>query len=70
MEALSRGAHVVSFCKPMKEEIQHWHIVTSAEEMKQKALSILRNETNYEPVAPYSMNDTISKLMELFNAEK
>lgn len=68
IEALYAGAHVISFCKPMDEEISHWHIVKTKEEMIEKALSILGNQnTDYTPVAPYLMQDSAKMFMNLFN---
>jgi glycosyltransferase involved in cell wall biosynthesis len=67
MEALSKGAHIISFCQPMKQDIKNWHIVETTEEMKNKTLQILQNpDTEYEPVIPYSMSETVDKMMELF----
>jgi len=67
MEALSCGAHVISFCRAMKESIEQWHIVYTPEEMKMKAIAILTNpEVSYRPVVPYSMKHTIQKMMALF----
>jgi len=58
-EALSAGAHVVSFCRAMKYEIENWHIVTGKEEMKNKAISILQNTDEYHPSKfTFSINDT------------
>jgi glycosyltransferase involved in cell wall biosynthesis len=67
MEALSKGAHVISFCQPMKQDIKSWHIADTMEGMKNKALQILQNpDTVYEPEIPYFMNKTINKMMTLF----
>jgi hypothetical protein len=67
LEALAAGGHVISFCRPMNDSINHWHIVSNEEEMLDKALEILRNpQANYESVFPYLMNDTAKKMMVLF----
>jgi len=67
IEALYAGAHVISFCQPMKEPINHWHIVSTEEEMYAKALAILQNpQTSYEPAFPFSMSNTAREVMELF----
>jgi 5'(3')-deoxyribonucleotidase len=51
----------------MKQDIKNWDIVDTTEEMKNKALQILQNpDTVYEPVIPYSMSETVDKMMELF----
>ena len=66
LEALSRGAHVVSFCKAMKQHIEHWHIVNSKEEMIQKAFYLLQKKIDHAPVAPFPLWDTTQKLMDLY----
>jgi glycosyltransferase involved in cell wall biosynthesis len=68
LEALSAGAHVISFIQPMKQKIDHWHIIKTKKEMVDKANEILKNEkTDHQPVIPYSMNDTVRSIMKLFN---
>jgi glycosyltransferase involved in cell wall biosynthesis len=67
LEALSAGAHVISFCKAMNQEIEYWHIAHSKEEMKQKTLEILRDPgTNHSPVLPFLMSDSVKAVTELF----
>ncbi len=67
LEALYAGAHVISFCKAMNQEINHWHIVASKEEMKEKAVSILSNPaTIYKRVIVASMEDNAKKMTSLF----
>ena len=67
LEALSGGAKVISFVKPMKQEISNWHHVNSKEEMKLKAFDILQNPgERYEKLIPFTMNDTAKKIMRLF----
>jgi hypothetical protein len=66
LESLFAGAHVISFCKAMNFEIEHWHLVSSEENMKQKALSILENpSTPYSSVLVYSIKEVGRKMMEL-----
>ena len=43
IEALCAGTEVVSFNKPMNENIQRWHIVNGKDEMTEKAISILQD---------------------------
>jgi glycosyltransferase involved in cell wall biosynthesis len=70
LEALSAGAHVISFFRPMNEQISHWHIARTEEEMISKALEILQDhQASYEPVSPYIMSDTAKKMMLLFGYE-
>lgn len=67
LEALYAGAHVISFCKAMTQEIEQWHIVRSKEEMKEKAVSVLKNPaTIYKRVTFASMEDIAKKMMGLF----
>ena len=66
LEALYAGAHVISFCKAMNQDIEQWHIVTSKEEMTQKAVSILENPYTYKRVIFSEINDVARKIMQLF----
>ena len=67
LEALYAGAHVISFCKPMKQGIENWHIVSSKEEMKERAISILEDpDIVYKSVLFSSMEDAARKIMTLF----
>ncbi len=71
VEALHAGAHVISFCKPMEKEIEHWHFVKSKQEMAQKALELLTSpDTDYTPVTPYLMKDSAQSFINLFIAGK
>ena len=68
LEALSAGAHVISFCKPMDLSIPHWHFSRTREEMLQSLLEILRDpSTDHGPVLPYSMSDSARAVMKLFD---
>jgi len=67
LEALSEGAHVISFCQPMNESIKQWHVVTDKKQMIQKTMEILQDgEIQYESVVPYSIDDTAASVMKLF----
>jgi glycosyltransferase involved in cell wall biosynthesis len=67
MEALGRGTHVISFCKPMHHDIEQWHIVHSEEEMKKQALEILiDHHTAYNPVNDFPIQATVNKVVQLF----
>jgi glycosyltransferase involved in cell wall biosynthesis len=66
-EALYAGAHVISFCKAMNHEIEHWHIVKDKEEMTEKAGMILRSgSAGFDPVLTYDINDSVNAVMNLF----
>jgi glycosyltransferase involved in cell wall biosynthesis len=67
LEALYAGAHVISFCKPMNENTDHWHIVKDKEEMEEKALEILQNPgTAYTSKNPFPIDYTAKKIVKLF----
>lgn len=66
-EALAAGAHVISFCKPMKQDIEHWNIVQNKDEMKVLALEVLQNPAvSFEKIIPFSINNTAKEMMKLF----
>jgi glycosyltransferase involved in cell wall biosynthesis len=68
-EALYAGCHVISFCRPMHADIQHWHIVHSEVEMINTALKILADEgVSYERVLFEGVEGTVRKVMELYMA--
>lgn len=67
MEALSEAAHVISFCQPMKKNIEHWHVVNLKEEMIKKAIAILGDKnTTYKSVYPYTIEQTAKQILDLF----
>jgi glycosyltransferase involved in cell wall biosynthesis len=69
LEALYAGAHVISFCKPMRAPIPHWHIVSHQEEMLEKLLELSGSSAlEHDPIMPYSMQDSANKIMQLFLA--
>ena len=68
LEALYAGANVISFTKPMHHDIQNWHVVETKEEMIKKASELLqRNRLSDEKVIVYSIEDSVKKLMQLFD---
>jgi glycosyltransferase involved in cell wall biosynthesis len=67
IEALHAAAQVISFVKPMYQDIQNWHIAGNKEDMIKKTLEILKNPvTEYNQVTPYLIEDSVKKMMELF----
>jgi len=67
LEALYAGAHVISFCKPLNENIPHWHVVGSTEEMIATALCLLQEtDLNGEPVLRHTMKESAEAVMALF----
>jgi len=68
LEALYGGAHVISFCKPMKKNIEHWQIAKNKDEMKWGALKTLQDQTHdYKGTAVFSIGDTVKQVMSLFD---
>ncbi len=67
LEAIAAGAHTISFVKPMKEEIQRWHVVKTADDMSGAALEILLHP---EPVTVtntgFDIKQTAKKILRLF----
>jgi len=67
-EAQAAGARVISFCKPMKQDIQNWNIVQDKNEMTALALNLLQQPVNdIDKNIPYSMHDTVKRMMKLFD---
>jgi glycosyltransferase involved in cell wall biosynthesis len=67
MEALAAGAHVVSFCRPMRQEIPHLHIVTNEEEMVEKIIELLLDpDPSHEPIVPFPIQHSARQLMSLY----
>ncbi|MEO6682965.1 MAG: glycosyltransferase [Ginsengibacter sp.] len=68
LEALYAGCQVISFCKPMDDDITNWHIVNNIEEMIEKAYEILSQPGfEYTSEMPYSINNTAKSIMKLYN---
>lgn len=70
MEALGRGAHVVSFCRAMKQDIDHWHIVDSQLNMTNIVLELLSQDLDHHPVIFGGIKTTVEKMMQLFHLNK
>jgi glycosyltransferase involved in cell wall biosynthesis len=67
LEALCAGAQVVTFCRSMNTDIPGWHVVNTKEEMAEKVIELLHQETpDYRSAVPYSMEGTAKKIMHLF----
>ena len=71
LEALYAGAHVISFCRAMNQEIEQWHIVSSCEEMIEKAMTILEYPaTVYNKVLFCTIDEVAKKMTALFFKSK
>lgn len=68
IEALQAGAHVVSFVRSIDQEINHWHIQQTADDMVLTIVALLREEKlNHDPVLPYRVDDAAKKIIQLFD---
>jgi hypothetical protein len=68
LEALAGAAHVISFCKPMRNEIPQWYTVGTKDEMIEKALLLLNDMSlASEKVIPYLVADQVKKIMDHFH---
>lgn len=65
LEALYAGCHVISFTRAEKQDIDHWHVVATREEMSVKAAEILNN-VDFSSVLVHTMEDSASKMIALF----
>ena len=69
LEALYAGCQVISFCDPMELQVKHWHIVKSEDEMREKALQLLKEFVPPEKVMLYSMSESVKAVMRLFEEQ-
>lgn len=66
-EAIAGGAHVISFCEPMKKQIKQWHIVKDEQAMIGTASTLLHDQQlAFLPQAPYLIDDTAKSFLDLF----
>ena len=67
LEALYAGCKVISFMKPMKDDIEQWYIVNNKEAMTQKILTLLNDPVpTYSSVLLYSMAESVKKIRDLY----
>lgn len=68
LEASYAGTPVISFCKPMDEMMEYWHIVADKKEMLEKTKYVLNNTSPAPyPSAPFSTRKAVQKIMQLYN---
>lgn len=65
IEALYAGARVVSFCRPMKDEITNWHIVSNKDEMVNTTLKLLDLPVSTDEVL-FPVQSSVERFMKLF----
>ena len=67
LEALQAGAHVVSFCDPMQQPIEQWHVVQEVVAMKEKIEALLNDQKlENKSVVPFKMKDSAKLMGRLF----
>lgn len=68
-EALHGGAKVISFVRPMKQDIENWHHAANKTEMAQKAAELLKDTgATYHPVTPFTAEETARSILQLFSS--
>jgi glycosyltransferase involved in cell wall biosynthesis len=69
-EALYAGAHIVSYCKPVKGVVEHWHIVNSKENLLKQMRVLLREPALADNrVLHYSGRQMTIDLMRILSGE-
>lgn len=67
IEALSAGCDVISFVRPMHQDINNWHFVNTKEEMVQNTLQLLqKGKTSFECILPFTIAQTATSVLNLF----
>lgn len=67
LEALRAGAQVISFCKPMKDDIDNWYVAEGKEAILEKIELLLADGIqNNKGVQVYTMNEIVCRVMELY----
>ena len=69
-EALYAGAHVICFCKPMKEPIDQLNVVDNKKQMIDKIKELLQESSPQESIFPYSPDMAASYITGLLVDEK
>ena len=68
IEALYAGCRIISFCKPMKQDIDNWQIANDKEEMYNMALSALDQQiVQTNELFPFLISNTVEKFVDLFH---
>jgi glycosyltransferase involved in cell wall biosynthesis len=71
LEALYAGAKVISFVRPMINEIPNWHIAGDVADMTRMTKDLLfDNDLLYYPVLPYHIADTAKIILGLYNQQE
>ena len=68
LEALYAGSHVLSFVQLMNSPIEHWHILSTKEQMAEKIRNILSSpSTEYRAVKTFTVRETVQTIIQLFS---
>jgi len=67
IEALYAGAHIISFCKPIKEEIMNWHVVSDTSSMIDITRRLLQDKQDYKPVLFNSIQNSVRKMWDVLS---
>ncbi|MEO6490958.1 MAG: glycosyltransferase [Ferruginibacter sp.] len=66
-EALYSGAHVVSFCKPMHKDFDHFHIVETEKDMQHNLEELLQDPSlDHTGVITYPIEEICEKVLSLY----
>lgn len=66
LEALSSGMQVVSFVRPMNQQIEKWYIANDLDHMTAISKELLSNKTCAKPVIPFQSRDSAKRVLKLF----
>ena len=69
-EALYAGAHVVSYCRPVKEKVEHWHTINSKEQLLEQMHMLLSEPAlAHNRVLYYSSRQIAADLMSVLSGQ-
>jgi glycosyltransferase involved in cell wall biosynthesis len=67
IEALYAGAYVISYCKPMRQEIENWYIAGTYANMVNHSLELLNNQSlGHKSVSFMPIEKTAQSILKLF----
>ena len=67
IEALCAGVRVISFIRPMHNDIENWHIAQTEEEMINRSMKILKEPGPSKRIVPFPIDQTVQKIADLFS---
>ena len=67
LEALQAGAQVISFCDPVQQPVEQWHVVKDEEAMKNKIEELLSDDALvHKRIEPFTMEESANAIGKLF----